>query len=145
MRPLINEARFNRLLTRAALLPLLLMALLSALLIWQIVILLHVFEWVEHTDRVHCPGESLAESCCWIWRPASAAICCPATQITWSLIRLGKRRSDPPWTDWEHFQRTTLHRRSALRRCELLSTSGDRRARDDRAGETEIQLAIDHR
>ena len=52
MRPLINEVRFNRLLTRAALLPLLLMALLSALLIWQIVTLLHVFEWVEHTDQV---------------------------------------------------------------------------------------------
>jgi len=52
MRPLINEARFNRLLTRSALLPLLLMAALSALLIWQIVSLLRVFAWVEHTDAV---------------------------------------------------------------------------------------------
>ena len=52
MRPLINEVRFNRLLTRAALLPLLLMAALSALLIWQIASLLRVFEWVEHTDQV---------------------------------------------------------------------------------------------
>ena len=52
MRPLISETRFNRLLTRAALLPLLLMALLSGLLIWQIVNLLHVFEWVSHTDEV---------------------------------------------------------------------------------------------
>ena len=52
MRPLINEARFNRLLTRAALLPLLLMAVLSAILIWQIVSLLRVFAWVEHTDSV---------------------------------------------------------------------------------------------
>ena len=52
MRPLISETRFNRLLTRAALLPLLLMALLSGLLIWQIVNLLHVFEWVGRTDKV---------------------------------------------------------------------------------------------
>ncbi len=52
MRPLISERRFNRLLTRAAFLPLLLMALLSALLIGQIVTLLHAFEWVSHTDTV---------------------------------------------------------------------------------------------
>ncbi len=52
MRPLISEVRFNRLLSRAALLPLLLMAALSGLLIWQIVNLLHVFEWVGHTDEV---------------------------------------------------------------------------------------------
>ena len=52
MRPLISEARFNRLLTRAAVLPLLLMAALSALLIWQVNHLLHVFEWVDHTDTV---------------------------------------------------------------------------------------------
>ena len=52
MRPLISEVRFNRLLTQAALLPLLLMALLSGLLIWQIVTLLHSFEWVGHTDQV---------------------------------------------------------------------------------------------
>jgi len=52
MRPLINEARFNRLLTRSTLLPLLLMAVLSALLIWQVTRLLHVFEWVDHTDTV---------------------------------------------------------------------------------------------
>ena len=50
-RPTINEARFNRLLTRAALLPLLLMAVLSGLLIWQIADMLRVFAWVEHTDR----------------------------------------------------------------------------------------------
>ena len=49
---MISEARFNRLLSRAALLPLLLMAALSGLLIWQIVNLLHVFEWVGHTDEV---------------------------------------------------------------------------------------------
>jgi PAS domain S-box-containing protein len=52
MRPLINEVRFNRLLTQAALLPLLLMALLSGMLIWQVVTLLHAFEWVGHTDTV---------------------------------------------------------------------------------------------
>ena len=52
MRPLINEARFNRLLTRSALLPLLLMALLSGLLIWQINHLLAVFEWEGHSDQV---------------------------------------------------------------------------------------------
>ena len=52
MRPLINEARFNRLLTRSALLPLLLMALLSGLLIWQINHLLAAFEWEGHSDQV---------------------------------------------------------------------------------------------
>ena len=52
MRPLISETRFNRLLSRAAVLPLLLMALLSGLLIWQIVNLLQAFEWVGHTDEV---------------------------------------------------------------------------------------------
>ena len=52
MRPLINEARFNRLLTRSALLPLLLMAVLSGLLIWQINHLLAVFEWEGHSDQV---------------------------------------------------------------------------------------------
>ncbi len=52
MRPLISELRFNRLLTRAAVLPLVLMAMLSALLIWQVNHLLHVFEWVNHTDTV---------------------------------------------------------------------------------------------
>ena len=52
MRPLINEARFNRLLTRSALLPLLLMAALSAVLIWQVLSLLRVAVWVEHTDIV---------------------------------------------------------------------------------------------
>ena len=51
MRSLISETRFNRLLIRAALLPLLLMAVLSAVLIWQIVSLLRVFAWVEQTDR----------------------------------------------------------------------------------------------
>ncbi len=51
MRSLISEARFNRLLIRAALLPLLLMVTLSAVLIWQIVSLLHVFAWVERTDK----------------------------------------------------------------------------------------------
>ncbi len=52
MRPLINEVRFNRLLTRAALLPLLLMVALAGLLLWQIASLLRVFEWVDHTDHV---------------------------------------------------------------------------------------------
>ena len=52
MRPLINEARFNRLLTRSALLPLLLMAALSVVLIWQIVSLLRMAAWVEHTDVI---------------------------------------------------------------------------------------------
>jgi PAS domain S-box-containing protein len=51
MRPLISEARFNRVLIRAALLPLLLMAILSAILIWNIFGLLRVFVWVERTDR----------------------------------------------------------------------------------------------
>ena len=50
MLSLINEARFNRLLARSALLPLLLMGVLSMLLTWQIANLLHVFSWVEHTD-----------------------------------------------------------------------------------------------
>ena len=58
MRPLISESRFNRLLTRAAVLPLLLMAVLSSLLIWQIVNLLHVFEWVGHTDEVIAQANS---------------------------------------------------------------------------------------
>ncbi len=52
MRPLINEARFNRLLTRSALLPLLLLAALSGLLIWQVNHLLAVFEWEGHSDQV---------------------------------------------------------------------------------------------
>ncbi len=52
MRPLINEARFNRLLTRSALLPLLLMAALSAVLIWQVNHLLRVFEWEGHSNQV---------------------------------------------------------------------------------------------
>lgn len=52
MRPLISETRFNRLLTRAAVLPLLLMAALSGLLIWQVNHLLTVFDWVGHTDAV---------------------------------------------------------------------------------------------
>ncbi len=52
MRPLISETRFNRLLTRAAVLPLLLMAALSGLLIWQVDHLLTIFKWVGHTDTV---------------------------------------------------------------------------------------------
>ncbi len=52
MRPIISETRFNRLLTRAALLPLGLMALLSGLLIWQITNLLRVFAWVDRTDKI---------------------------------------------------------------------------------------------
>ncbi len=52
MRPIISERRFNRLLTRAALLPLGLMAVLSGLLIWQISTLLHVFAWVDRSDRI---------------------------------------------------------------------------------------------
>ena len=51
MRPLISEARFNRLLVRSAMLPLLLMVALSAILTWQIVTLLRVFAWVEQIDR----------------------------------------------------------------------------------------------
>lgn len=56
MKPLINEQKFNRLLTRAAVLPLLLMAALSLLLIWQIWNLLKVSEWVEHSDAVITQG-----------------------------------------------------------------------------------------
>ena len=56
MKPLINEQKFNRLLTRAALLPLLLMAALSILLIWQIWNLLKVSDWVEHSDAVITQG-----------------------------------------------------------------------------------------
>ena len=52
MRPLISELHFNRLLTRAAVLPLLLMAALSGLLIWQVNHLLTIFKWVGHTDTV---------------------------------------------------------------------------------------------
>ncbi len=60
MRPLISESRFNRLLIRSAVLPLLLMAVLSAVLIWQIVSMLRVFAWVERSDR--CIGQAnLAE------------------------------------------------------------------------------------
>jgi PAS domain S-box-containing protein len=50
MRPLIEEVRFNRLLLRATLLPLLLMALLSALLIGQILYLLQAFRWAQHSN-----------------------------------------------------------------------------------------------
>src|ERR1700722_18925720 len=52
MRPLIGEVRFNRLLIRAALLPLLLMACVAALLIWQVTTMLNWFAWVEHSDVV---------------------------------------------------------------------------------------------
>ncbi|MBC7806504.1 MAG: response regulator [Akkermansiaceae bacterium] len=52
MRPLINETRFNRLLSRATLLPLLLLVALAGLLIWQILSLLRAFEWVQHTNQV---------------------------------------------------------------------------------------------
>ena len=52
MRPLIEEARFNGLLKRAAVLPLLLMAGLSLLLIGQIVFLLRASERVRHSDTV---------------------------------------------------------------------------------------------
>ncbi len=52
MRPLINESRFNQLLSRAALLPLLLLIVLAGLLTWQIMSLLRAFEWVQHTDQV---------------------------------------------------------------------------------------------
>jgi PAS domain S-box-containing protein len=52
MRPLISEVRFNSLLKRATLLPLLLLAVLSVLLIWQIDHLLGVFRWVSHTNVV---------------------------------------------------------------------------------------------
>ncbi len=49
---MISELRFKRLLTRAALLPLLLLAALSGLLIWQVNHLLGVFQWVGHTNIV---------------------------------------------------------------------------------------------
>ncbi|MBC8138440.1 MAG: response regulator [Fibrella sp.] len=52
MRPLINETRFNQLLSRAAVLPLSLMILLAGLLVWQIMSLLRAFEWVQHTNQV---------------------------------------------------------------------------------------------
>jgi PAS domain S-box-containing protein len=52
MRPLINEKRFHQLLSRAAFLPLLLMMLLAALLVWQITSLLHAFDRVQHTNQV---------------------------------------------------------------------------------------------
>ena len=52
MRPLIEEVRFNRLLLRATLLPLLLMAILSAILIGQIVFLLQSFGWAQHSNIV---------------------------------------------------------------------------------------------
>ena len=52
MRPLIEEARFNRLLLRATLLPLLLMAALSALLIGQILYLVQSIRWTQHSNQV---------------------------------------------------------------------------------------------
>lgn len=58
MRPLINEVRFNRLLIRAALLPLLLMAGVAVLLIWQICTMLRAFAWVEHSDIVIAQANS---------------------------------------------------------------------------------------
>ncbi len=51
-RQLIDQTKFNRLLARAALLPLAFAALLSLLLIAQIFNLLRAFQWVEHTDQV---------------------------------------------------------------------------------------------
>ncbi len=52
LKPLIDEQKFNRLLSRASILPLVLMALLSALLIWQIWSLIKGGEWVERTDAI---------------------------------------------------------------------------------------------
>lgn len=52
MRPLINKTRFNQLLLRAAVFPLLLMLLLAALLVWQVISLLRTFEMVQHTNQV---------------------------------------------------------------------------------------------
>jgi PAS domain S-box-containing protein len=52
MRPLLEESRFNRLLLRATLLPLLLMALLSALLIGQILYLLQASRHTQHSNDV---------------------------------------------------------------------------------------------
>ncbi|MES2460560.1 MAG: CHASE3 domain-containing protein, partial [Armatimonadota bacterium] len=52
MRPLIEESRFNRLLLRATLLPLLLMALLSALLIGQILYLVQAARRTQHSNAV---------------------------------------------------------------------------------------------
>ncbi len=56
VRPLIEQARFNRLLNRAALLPLLLMAVVSVLLVFQIWRLLDAFAWMERTDRIIAQG-----------------------------------------------------------------------------------------
>jgi PAS domain S-box-containing protein len=52
MRPLIEEARFRRLLNRAALLPLFLTAVLSGMLILQVVSLLNVFARLDHTTAI---------------------------------------------------------------------------------------------
>ena len=56
IKPLIDEKKFNRLLSRASILPLVLMGFLSILLIWQIWSLIRSGEWVEHTDAIITQG-----------------------------------------------------------------------------------------
>lgn len=52
MRPLIEQTRFNALLNRAALLPLVLLGVIAALLILQIVNLLNDSSWARHSSDV---------------------------------------------------------------------------------------------
>jgi PAS domain S-box-containing protein len=52
MKSFINDVRFNRLLVRATVLPLLLMTALAALLIWQISSMMSRLAWAEHSDVV---------------------------------------------------------------------------------------------
>ena len=56
MKPLINEQKFNRLLSRASILPLVLMLALSLLLTWQIWALLQVSERVQKSDNIITQG-----------------------------------------------------------------------------------------
>ena len=56
MKPLINEQKFNRLLSRASILPLVLMLALSLLLTWQIWSLLQVSERVQKSDNLITQG-----------------------------------------------------------------------------------------
>ncbi len=48
----MDQKEFKRILARAVVLPLLLMAVVAAVLLWQISGLLTSTRWVEHTDRV---------------------------------------------------------------------------------------------
>ena len=49
---MMEQALFKRLLVRAVVLPVLFLALLAAVLVWQVVRLLETSQWVDHTDRV---------------------------------------------------------------------------------------------